>query len=250
MSDKRRPAGPAQVPARDKRRPAGPAQVPARDERRPTGPAPVPARDRRRDTRLDQPREPGRLTLPRLDAEAFGQWSEAIARFLGTARFLVYMTVVIVAWIGWNTLAPGGTRFDPYTFTFLTLLLSLQASYAAPLILLAQNRQADRDRISLEEDRRRADAQKADTEYLAREIAALRISVGEVATRDFVRSELIRLIEELDEAAQRRQKAERKELRREVRKATRRPDQDLAEPFDEVDGDADLARRGPRGPQT
>jgi uncharacterized membrane protein len=153
--------------------------------------------------------------------------------------------VVIVAWIGWNALAPRPIQFDPYTFTFLTLILSLQASYAAPLILLAQNRQVDRDRISLEEDRRRAAAQKADTEYLAREIAALRIALGEVATRDFVRSELIRLIEELDEAAQRRVKSDRKELRREVRKATRRPDQDLGEPFDDVDGDADLAHTPP-----
>jgi uncharacterized membrane protein len=202
-------------------------------------------RRRRRDARLDQPREPGRLTLPRFDADAFGQWSEAIARFLGTARFLVYMTVVIVFWIGWNALAPPSIQFDPYTFTFLTLILSLQASYAAPLILLAQNRQADRDKIALDEDRRRAAAQKADTEYLAREIAALRIALGEVATRDFVRSELIRLVEELDEAAQRRVKADRKELRREVRKAARRPDQDLSEPFDEVDGDADLAHTPP-----
>ena len=102
---------------------------------------------------------------------------------------------------------PGGLRFDPYTFTFLTLILSLQASYAAPLILLAQNRQADRDRLALEEDRRRAAMQKADTEYLAREIASLRIALGEVATRDFLRSELARLAEELDEAAQRRQQA-------------------------------------------
>ena len=90
----------------------------------------------------------------------------------------------------WNTLAPAGLRFDPYPFIFLTLILSLQASYAAPLILLAQNRQADRDRVALEEDRRRAATQKADTEYLAREIAALRIALGEVATRDFLRSEL------------------------------------------------------------
>ena len=198
-------------------------------------------RGARRDDRLDQPREPNRLVLPRVDAEAFGQWSEAIARFMGTARFLVYMTVVIVVWIGWNTLVPGPAKFDPYTFTFLTLVLSLQASYAAPLILLAQNRQADRDRIALEEDRRRAAAQKADTEYLAREIAALRIALGEVATRDFVRSELLRLLEELDEVAQRRARADRKEMRREVRKATqatRRPDQELSEPMDEADGDA------------
>jgi uncharacterized membrane protein len=174
---------------------------------------------RRARGRLDQPRERG-FTLPRLDAETFGRWSEAIARFMGTAQFLVYMTVVIVLWIGWNTLAPPGWRFDPYTFTFLTLVLSLQASYAAPLILLAQNRQADRDRRALEEDRRRAEMQKADTEYLSREIAALRIAVGEVATRDFLRSELSRLSEELDEAAHRRHKGEQK--RKEQKRATRR----------------------------
>ncbi|HLL68278.1 MAG TPA: DUF1003 domain-containing protein [Micromonosporaceae bacterium] len=171
--------------------------------------------DRRR---LDQPREPGRIALPRYDADAFGKWSEGIARFMGTARFLVYMTVMILAWICWNSLAPRDLRFDPYTFTFLTLLLSLQASYAAPLILLAQNRQADRDRLTMEEDRRRAAMQKAETEYLAREIASLRHSIGEVATRDFVRSELNRLVEELDEAAQRRAKRERKELKRLARR--------------------------------
>jgi uncharacterized membrane protein len=173
----------------------------------------------RRGVRLDQPREPGRIKLPRLDPEAFGRWSEAIARFMGTARFLVYMTVVILLWIGWNTLAPKGWRFDPYTFTFLTLVLSLQASYAAPLILLAQNRQADRDRLAMEEDRRRAQMQKADTEYLSREIASLRIALGEVATRDFLRSELARVVEELDEAAHRRHKHDRKEQIKEIRKA-------------------------------
>jgi uncharacterized membrane protein len=164
----------------------------------------------RRD-RLDQPVEPGRVRLPRFDPEAFGRWSESIARYMGTAKFIVYMTVVIGAWFAWNTLAPRQLRFDPYTFTFLTLILSLQASYAAPLILLAQNRQADRDRLAMEEDRRRAAMQKADTEFLAREIAALRIALGEVATRDFLRSELTRLADELDEAAVRRQKLERKE---------------------------------------
>ena len=164
----------------------------------------------RRD-RLDQPVQPGRVRLPRFDPEAFGRWSEGIARYMGTAKFIVYMTVVIALWFGWNTLAPKPLRFDPYTFTFLTLMLSLQASYAAPLILLAQNRQADRDRLTMEEDRRRATMQKADTEYLAREIASLRIAVGEVATRDFLRSELARLADELDEAAHRRQKLERKE---------------------------------------
>jgi len=169
--------------------------------------------DLRRDRaeRLDQPVEPGRVRLPRFDPEAFGRWSENIARYMGTAKFIVYMTVVIAAWFAWNTLAPANLRFDPYTFTFLTLILSLQASYAAPLILLAQNRQADRDRLAMEEDRRRAAMQKADTEYLTREIASLRIALGEVATRDFLRSELTRLADELDEAASRRLKLERKE---------------------------------------
>src|SRR3954466_15569693 len=171
----------------------------------------------RRQSRLDLPREPRRGSLPRFDAEAFGRWSEGIARFMGTARFLVYMTIVILLWIAWNTLAPRPWRFDPYTFTFLTLVLSLQASYAAPLILLAQNRQADRDRLAMDEDRRRAAMQKADTEYLSREIAALRIALGEVATRDFVRSELARLADELNEGTARRQKRERKELRKERR---------------------------------
>jgi uncharacterized membrane protein len=178
----------------------------------------------RRSVRLDQPREPGRIKLPRFDPESFGRWSESIARFMGTAKFLVYMTVVILLWIGWNTLAPAGLRFDPYTFTFLTLILSLQASYAAPLILLAQNRQADRDRLTMEEDRRRAAMQKADTEYLTREIASLRIALGEVATRDFLRSELGKMVDELDERARRRQRKER-------RRAA------LAEHDDEVDGD-------------
>ncbi|MGN9911862.1 DUF1003 domain-containing protein [Phytohabitans sp. LJ34] len=176
----------------------------------------------RRPDRLDQPREPRRVRLPRFNPEAFGQWSEAIARYMGTAKFLVYMTVVILLWIGWNALAPANLRFDPYTFTFLTLMLSLQASYAAPLILLAQNRQADRDRLGLEHDRRRADAQKADTEYLAREIAALRIALGEVATRDFVRSELQRLSEEIAESQKRARKAKKKVP---------------SEPYDELDTD-------------
>lgn len=141
----------------------------------------------RRD-RLDQPVEPGRVRLPRFNPEAFGRWSENIARYMGTAQFIVWMTLVIAGWFLWNTLAPEKLRFDPYTFTFLTLILSLQASYAAPLILLAQNRQADRDRLAMEEDRRRAAMQKADTEYLAREIASLRIALGEVATREIGRA--------------------------------------------------------------
>jgi uncharacterized membrane protein len=184
--------------------------------------------DPRRD-RLDQPVEPGRVRLPRFDAEAFGRWSESIARYMGTANFIVYMTLVIGAWFAWNTLAPRDLRFDPYTFTFLTLILSLQASYAAPLILLAQNRQTDRDRLAMEEDRRRAAQQKADTEYLAREIASLRIALGEVATRDYLRSELARLADELDEAAARREKRARKAGRK-------RPDEE-DKPDDEWDAD-------------
>jgi uncharacterized membrane protein len=190
--------------------------------------------------RLDQPREPGRITLPRFDPEAFGQWSESIARFMGTAKFIVYMSFFIALWLVWNVFAPPHLQFDPYTFTFLTLLLSLQASYAAPLILLAQNRQTDRDRLASEEDRRRATAQKADTEYLAREIAALRIAVGEVATRDFVRSELVRMIEELDEAAMRRTKLERKQ----IKKLTKRVEDSTApldEPFEDTVEDDELS---------
>jgi len=153
----------------------------------------------RRRPRLDQPVDPRRgLPRPHYDPDAFGRLSESIARFLGTARFLVYMTAFIAVWLAWNTLAPEPLRFDPYTFTFLTLLLSLQASYAAPLILLAQNRQADRDRVNLEEDRAVNAAAKADTEYLAREIAAVRIALGELATRDFLRSELSRLHADAD----------------------------------------------------
>jgi len=151
--------------------------------------------------RLDQPIEPRRLLLrPEYDPEAFGQLSERFARFMGTARFIVYLTVFISAWIIWNIVVPSNLRFDAYAnkFTLLTLLLSVQASYAAPLILLAQNRQTDRDRVQFEEDRMRNERNIADTEYLTREVAALRVALGEVATRDFVRGELQRLLEELD----------------------------------------------------
>ncbi|MFJ1794290.1 DUF1003 domain-containing protein [Kitasatospora griseola] len=143
-------------------------------------------------SRLDQPRtgRPGLIHLPTWDPEAFGKLSERIARFLGTGRFIVWMTVVIIAWVAWNTLLPPTVRFDNYPFIFLTLMLSLQASYAAPLILLAQNRQDDRDRVNMEQDRARSDRNIADTEYLTREVAALRQGLGEVATRAFITSEL------------------------------------------------------------
>ncbi|MFD0278451.1 DUF1003 domain-containing protein [Kitasatospora sp. NPDC127111] len=151
--------------------------------------------------RLDQPRtaRPGLITLPTYDPEAFGKLSERIARFLGTGRFIVWMTVVVIVWVGWNTLLPDAVHFDDYPFIFLTLMLSLQASYAAPLILLAQNRQDNRDRVNMEQDRARSDRNIADTEYLTREVASLRHGLGEVATRDFIRSELQSLLKEIDE---------------------------------------------------
>ncbi|MBC3841011.1 DUF1003 domain-containing protein [Streptacidiphilus sp. 4-A2] len=138
------------------------------------------------------------MTLPNPDSEAFGQLSERIARYLGTGQFLVWMTIVVLLWVGWNVVAPPDLRFDSYPFIFLTLVLSLQASYAAPLILLAQNRQDDRDRVNMEQDRERGERTVSDTEYLTREVAALRQSLGEVATRDYLRSELQALLKELD----------------------------------------------------
>jgi len=145
--------------------------------------------------RLDQPRR-HRQRLPRPDADAIGRLAERVARFIGTGRFLMYQTVLVAVWITLNVFAVR-FRWDPYPFILLNLAFSTQAAYAAPLILLAQNRQADRDRVSLEEDRQRAQAAKADTEYLARELAALRHAIGEVATREYVRSELNRLVEEI-----------------------------------------------------
>ncbi|MCX2183565.1 DUF1003 domain-containing protein [Streptomyces sp. SKN60] len=149
--------------------------------------------------RLDLPRERRTRLLPEYDPEAFGRLSERIARFLGTGRFLVWMTLTVVVWIGWNVFAPAPLKFDEYPFIFLTLALSLQASYAAPLILLAQNRQDDRDRVNLEQDRKQNERSIADTEYLTREIAALRMGLGEVATRDWMRSELQDLLKDLEQ---------------------------------------------------
>ena len=148
-------------------------------------------------SKLDQPRVPGGLRRPSVDPELFAQVSERIARFLGTGRFLAYLTVFIAVWVGWNSLGPGDLSWDAYPFIFLTLLLSVQASYAAPLILLAQNRQDDRDRVNLEQDREVNARARADMEFLAREVASLRISVGEVATRDLLRSELRDLADDI-----------------------------------------------------
>ena len=161
-------------------------------------------RDSRREPRgprLDVPTDTRRQIVrrPQVDSDTFGRFAETFARFMGTARFLMYMTGFVAVWLLWNALAPEHLRFDPYAFIFLTLILSLQASYAAPLILLAQNRQADRDRVALEQDRSRDERNLADTEFLTREVAALRIALRDQATRDFVRGELRDLLDELEE---------------------------------------------------
>jgi uncharacterized membrane protein len=202
-----------------------------------------------RRARLDTPVE-ARSTLlrPHYDPEAFGRVSERIARFLGTARFLVYLTLFVIVWLLWNTFAPASLQFDPkrLNYTLLTLLLSLQASYAAPLILLAQNRQADRDRVSQEEDRAQNARLQADVEYLTREVASLRSAVGEVATRDFLRDQLRELSDQVtartgegpeydpearERRAERERKAERKK-RRELRTDEQAmPVGGLGEPF-------------------
>ena len=139
------------------------------------------------------------LTNPKYyDPDAFGRFSEAIARFLGTGRYLVFQTAVVTLWVTWNVLFRNReAAFDPYPFILLTLALSLQASYAAPLILLAQNRQAERDRQETERDRRTSSRTQADTEYLARELAAIRLALGEMPTRDYLDEELERLQAEL-----------------------------------------------------
>lgn len=159
--------------------------------------------DHQRPSRLDTPRDTRRALIkrPAYDSDTFGVFAEQFARFMGTAQFLIYMTLVVVVWVSWNLLAPGDWRWDWYPFIFLTLILSLQASYAAPLILLAQNRQEMRDRVTAEQDRQANARAHADMEYLAREIAALRMAVGDMATRDFVRSELRALLGELDDRA-------------------------------------------------
>lgn len=131
--------------------------------------------------------------------DGFGRMAEAIARFMGTPAFLVGMTIFCGVWLGWNTFLPESVQFDPraLNFTLLTLILSLQASYAAPLLLLSDNRQADRDRVQAEQDRQSNEKAHATTEFITREIASLRIAMADVATRDYVRGELRDLLEEL-----------------------------------------------------
>ena len=160
--------------------------------------------------RLDEPRRPRRLAVD-VDPDAFGRFSESVARFLGTGRYLFWQTVIVIVWIAINLVAVS-LRWDPYPFILLNLMFSTQAAYAAPLILLAQNRQDDRDRFALDEDRARVAQTKADTEYITRELAALRLALGEVATRDYLRSELNRL---------------RNDLQRDLRAGSSHPQRDL-----------------------
>jgi uncharacterized membrane protein len=145
--------------------------------------------------RLDQPVT--KSLRPTSDPERIGRLSERIARFIGSWHFIAWMTLVVTTWLVLNVFAPQYLRYDEYPFIFLTLILSLQASYAAPLILLAQNRQADRDRVTYAEDRAHNERLHASSEYLAREISALRAAIGDLATRDYVRAELRELLAEL-----------------------------------------------------
>ena len=160
--------------------------------------------EQRKSNGLDTPLAARQRFWPRFspNPDLFGSATEKFARFMGTPQFLVYMTVFVVVWLAWNTFAPLEWQFDSRAlgFTLLTLMLSLQASYAAPLLLLAQNRQDDRDRVSLQQDRQRAERNLSDTEYLTRELASLRIALREVATRDYVRAELRSLLEDMLEA--------------------------------------------------
>ena len=154
-----------------------------------------------RRARLDTPRDARRSLVrrPSYDSDMFGSFAEQFARFMGTAKFLIYMTLFVILWMTWNVLAPAEWRFDEFPFIFLTLMLSLQASYAAPLILLAQNRQEQRDKVIAEQDRQANARAHADMEFLAREVASLRMAVGEVATRDFLRSELRGLLGDIED---------------------------------------------------
>jgi uncharacterized membrane protein len=148
---------------------------------------------------LTEPRQRRRLDLT-YDSDAFGQFSESIARYLGTARFLVWQTGVIIIWLALNLIPPARYQFDPWGrgLVLLTLVLSLQASYAAPLILLAQNRQERRDRITAEQDREVAERTQADTEFLAREIASIRLSLADVVTGEELRDELEPLVQAIE----------------------------------------------------
>lgn len=156
---------------------------------------------RKDELKLNSPVERGRFSAdvtPRRN-ERFGRVTEAIARGMGTPWFLVALSLFTLIWLLWNSAGPENLRFDSAAigFTALTLILSLQASYAAPMILLAQNRQDDRDRVQMEQDRQRAERNLADTEFLAREVVSLRLAMQELPDREFVRNEMKALLEEL-----------------------------------------------------
>lgn len=169
------------------------------------------ARANRSDTRLDSPKGlRTKFVSRRGDADRMGRFSETFARAMGTPAFLLGMSVFVVLWVAYNTWAPEAAQFDPraLNYTLLTLILSLQASYAAPMILLAQNRQDDRDRVQIEQDRQRAERNLNDTEYLAREVVSLRLAMRDLASKDFIRAELRGLLEELDRDREQKERAE------------------------------------------
>jgi uncharacterized membrane protein len=140
---------------------------------------------------------------PVYDPDAFGAFAERLARFLGTGRYLVGQTVIVAAWIILNGLVVA-RGWDPYPFILLNLVFSTQAAYAAPLILLAQNRQADRDKEEIERDRETNARSLAETEFLAREIAAVRLAVDQKADR----SDIVEPLERLTQAIERIQSLE------------------------------------------
>ena len=153
-----------------------------------------------RDEQFARPKARRRFTMPK-SQDRFGRFTESFARAMGTPAFLIGMTIFVTFWLGYNSIVPAEAQFDPQSqgFPLLTLVLSLQASYAAPLLLLAQNRQDDRDRVQIEQDRLRAERNLNDTEYLAREVVALRMAMRDMATREFIRAELKSFVEDLDE---------------------------------------------------
>lgn len=153
-----------------------------------------------RTEQFSRPKARRRIRMPQ-SKDRFGRFTEAFARAMGTPAFLIGMTIFVTFWLGYNSLMPPEAQFDPQDqgFPLLTLVLSLQASYAAPLLLLAQNRQDDRDRVQIEQDRLRAERNLNDTEYLAREVVALRMAMRDMATREFIRAELKSFVDDLDE---------------------------------------------------
>jgi len=158
----------------------------------------------RRREDLATPRERRRVGIY-YDPEAFGNFSEAIARYLGTARFLVMQTVLCVFWVTWNYLAPSNLQFDSSArgLVLLTLALSLQAAYAAPLILLAQNRQEDRERTQAERDREVTFRTQAETEFLAREVASIRLALSDVVNTEDLAEQMSRVLQAIERLDQR-----------------------------------------------